>query len=93
MFERLTKHRVLQIQLRLSGICEEELAQIRIRSVVGHRNHGAVRVFQIVLEFILEFLSPNRVAAFAGAGRIARLHDEALDIPVEQAVVVVTASA
>lgn len=87
------EQRVLQVQVRLRRVRDEELAGIRVWAAVGHRHHAALVVPQVVLELVVELAIPDGRAALAGAGRVARLHDEALDVAMEQVAVVVVAGA
>lgn len=80
----LTEQSIFEVKLRLGCIRYEELACIRIRSAVGHGNHATIGVLQILLEFIFEFSAPNGVSTFAGACRIARLHDESFYVTMKQ---------
>lgn len=77
----------------MGRVRNEELARVRVRPVVGHRDHAALVVFQPVPELVLELARPDRLTALARARRVARLHDESLDVPVEDGPVVVVASA
>lgn len=91
--DNASEQRILQIQMRLRCVRDEKLAGIRIRSAVRHRHHAAFVVPQIVVELVLELAIPDRCAALAAATGIARLHNEALDVAMEQAAVVVVAGA
>lgn len=88
-----TEQSVLQVKMGLGSVRDEELAGICVRTTVSHRNHAAVSVTQIVLEFILEFAIPYRSTSFAGSGRVTCLHNEALDVAVEQIVCVIITGA
>lgn len=88
-----TEQSVLQVQMGLGSIRDEELAGIRVRTTVRHRQHATICVPQIVLEFILEFAIPYRSASFAGSSWVAGLHNEALDVAMEQVIVVVITGA
>lgn len=79
--------------MRLRCVRNEELAGVRIGSAVGHRHHATLVVSQVVLEFVVKLAVPDGRAALAAAGRIARLHDEPLDVAMEQVAVVVVAGA
>lgn len=50
-------------------------------------------MLQILLELVLEFLAPDRLAAFAGVRRVARLHHEAFNVPNEDAAIEIVRSA
>ena len=50
---------------------------IRIRARVVHTQHTTAIVLQIIVNLILEWLTPNRHAALARIGRITTLDHEA----------------
>lgn len=80
---------VLEVQLRLRCVRDEELTGVSSWPIVGHRNHTPFVVLQVLLQFILELPPVNRLTALSGARFVPRLHDEAFNIAVKQAVVVV----
>lgn len=67
----------------------EELTAVRVRPSIGHTDRVRPVVFERRHELVLEVATPDRLAAGSGAGRIARLHHEALDDPMEYVPVVV----
>lgn len=84
----LTKHAVLPIQMRGRGEADKELAPIRTRTGIGHREHPRLRVLERRFELILELATPDRGSPTTCAGRVTALQHEAGDDPVEDDVVV-----
>src|SRR5688572_27914785 len=75
-FRHLAEHRVLAVQVRLRRVRDEELAAVRVRAGVGHRDHAALVLERIALALVGELVAG---AAAAGAGRVARLDHEVVD--------------
>lgn len=88
-----TKDGILPVQMRRRRVRDEELTPVRPRAAVRHADDAAPVVPQAGPDFVLELALPDRRAAFAFAGRVARLHDEAGDGPVDERVVVVAGRA
>merc|ERR1712230_8009 len=70
---------------------EEELRGIRVLALVGHGHDTAAVVRQGSFELIRESFPPGRGPAAAGAGGVAALDHEVLDVPVEADALVVAA--
>ena len=83
--DHLTKHGVMVVQVRCGDVGDEELAAIRVRAGIGHRQDAGAAVAQGGMEFIGKLIAG---AAHAGAGRVAALDHERLDDAVEGGVVV-----
>ena len=69
----------------VAHVGDEELAAVGARAGIGHREDAGLVVFQGRIELILELVPGT---AHAGAGRVAALHHEIVDHPVEDGVVV-----
>lgn len=87
----LPKDGVLEVKVRLLGIGNVKLAGVCVWAVVGHGDYASVGVSKLLADLILKLAAPGGLAALARIRRIARLHHEALDVPVKLATVVVVA--
>ena len=85
----LAKAGVFEVERWLGSVCDKKLRQVRVGTRVRHGDHPTSVVLQRVADLVVELLLPDRGPAFALARRIARLDDEALDVSVEQATVVI----
>lgn len=80
---------VLEIESRLGCVGDEELALVGVDAGVCHREEAALAMLEILLKLILELLAPNRLSALSRVGGVAGLHHEALNVPYEDATVVI----
>src|SRR5437762_10418512 len=78
--DNLSKHRVLAVQVRRGSQRDEELAAIRIRSRIGHRENAFSVVLQLWMNFIREPIARTPHSRSRG---IAALNHESIDHPVE----------
>lgn len=83
------RHKLLQKSTYRRQHRNEELAAVRVGPRIGHAHRVRPIVLQRRHKFILEVTAPNRLAASARAGRIARLHHEPLDDAMENVPIVV----
>lgn len=66
------------------------LRLVRPRPCVGHSHHSPGVELKCRPHLVWKRASPDAVAAFAGASRVAGLHHEAFDVAVEEVVIVVS---
>lgn len=69
----------------------EELTAIRVGTTVRHAENTGTSVFQVVADFVFEFLAVDRASSSTGAGGITGLDHEIGDDAVEDDIVVVAA--
>lgn len=75
--------------MRLFGVSDEKLTPICVWTGIGHANHSATIVSQILVEFISEFLTPDRVSPLSRPCWVSSLNHESLDVPMKKASIVV----
>ena len=86
-----TEDRVLAVEVRRRLVRDEKLRPVRILPSVRHAQHASVVVSErIILNLILERLSPYAVPSFARAGGVAALKHKVLDASMKLDVVVVS---
>ncbi len=71
------------IQMRRPRQRNEELASIRTRPAVRHRENALTRMGQGVVKLVFELTAPDGLAATARAGGVAALDHEVWDDAVE----------
>ena len=72
------------VEVRGGSQRDEELGPVGVGSRVGHREHAGARVVEgAALDLVGELAAENRLAAPAGARRVASLDHEVADDSVE----------
>ncbi len=84
-----SKNGVFVIQPRRRAHGDEELAPVRVRAGVGHRDRVGAVVAERGVKLVLKLAAPYALAAHTRAGGVTRLYHEALDDAVEDVAVVV----
>jgi len=85
-----SEKRVLPIKPRARHSCDEELRAVRVWPRIGHRKAERTIMLQVLIDFVLEFLAPDRDPSSPIAVRITSLNHKALDHPMEDKVVIVS---
>ena len=71
------------------GVGDEELRPVRVGPAVGHGDDAPHGVLLVGVDLVVELAPPDALAALARARGVAALQHEALDVAVEERVVVV----
>ena len=81
--------RTVVVEVRVLGVGDEELRSVRVGPAVGHRDDAPHGVLLVGVDLVVELAPPDALAALARARGVAALQHEALDVAVEERVVVV----
>eukprot|EP00964_Phaeocystis_antarctica_P098591 scaffold64590_cov61-Phaeocystis_antarctica.AAC.5 len=68
---------------------DKELRAVGVRAAVGHRDDAPHGVLVVGMNLVVELAPPDALSALAGARGVAALQHEALDVAVEESVVIV----
>ena len=89
--DNMPDNRVFPIQRRQLRVCDEKLRLVRIWTTICHRHYPSLRMPQFFKYLVLVFRFPDALSAFASVSAITGLYNEAFDVSVEHASVVVRA--
>jgi len=85
----LSEDCIIVVQMRMLRVCKEELRSIRVRARVSHRQNASGGVLVVWMNLISELGAPYAGAAFPCVRRITALQHEALDVAMEERIVVI----
>ena len=84
----MPEHGVLVVEVGLRAKRKKKLRPIRVRPLVGHRQHSSRIMGVVRVELIRKGAAPDRLAALARSRRVAALDHEARHEAVEGRAVV-----
>lgn len=80
------------VELRKAGVRDEELAIVCVGAAIGHRDHSSTVMLEGFHYLIFEGLLVDALSSLASVGGVSSLHNETLDIAMEESAVVAVGS-